>query len=47
MKAYAEKLGLLKLSDSKIYVVETAKEYVHQQTVNSIPTLEKDRFFKK
>lgn len=47
MKAYANKLGLLKVPDSKIYVVEMANEFVHQQTISTIPALEKDRFFKK
>lgn len=47
MKAVANYLGLIQLSDSKIYVTETAKEYVYRQTLNSVSTLEKDRFFKK
>ena len=47
MKAVAAKLGLTQQSNSKKYVIETAKEYVHQQTVSSVPALEKDRFFKK
>ncbi|MBK9192964.1 MAG: sodium:proton antiporter [Crocinitomicaceae bacterium] len=47
MKAVANYLGLIKLSESKIYVTETAKEYLHRQTVNSVSVLEKDRFFKK
>jgi len=47
MKAFSKKLGLLKVADTKVYVVEMANDYVHQQTVNTIPSLEKDRFFKK
>lgn len=47
MKVVARYLGLTQKSDSKIYVMETAKDFVHNETVNSIPALEKDRFFKK
>lgn len=47
MKAVANKLGLTAVSDSKKYVIETAKDYVFKHTVGTIDTLEKDRFFKK
>jgi NhaP-type Na+/H+ or K+/H+ antiporter len=47
MKAVANYLGLTAVSSSKRYVMETAKEYVHNETVASIAGMEKDRFFKK
>ena len=47
MKAVANKLGLTAVSDSKKYVIESAKEYVFNETVSTIDLLEKDRFFKK
>ncbi|MFT4601917.1 MAG: NhaP-type Na+/H+ or K+/H+ antiporter [Arenicella sp.] len=47
MKAVASKLGLTAISNSKKYVIETAKDYVFRETVSSIDSMEKDRFFKK
>ncbi|MCB9224001.1 MAG: sodium:proton antiporter [Crocinitomicaceae bacterium] len=47
MKAVAKKLGLTSVSKTKKYVLETAKDYVFNETVATIDTLEKDRFFKK
>jgi NhaP-type Na+/H+ or K+/H+ antiporter len=47
MKAVASKLGLTAVSNSKKYVVETAKDYVFRETVSTIDDMEKDRFFKK
>ena len=47
MKAVANKLGLTAVSNSKKYVVESAKEFVFKETVSTIDNLEKDRFFKK
>ncbi len=47
MKALANKLGLTAVSNSKKYVIETAKDYVFRETVSSIDSMEKDRFFKK
>lgn len=47
MKAVANKLGLTAVSSSKKYVIESAKDFVFNETVASIDGLEKDRFFKK
>lgn len=47
MKAVASKLGLTSVSNSKKYVIETAKDYVFRETVSTIDEMEKDRFFKK
>jgi NhaP-type Na+/H+ or K+/H+ antiporter len=47
MKAVANKLGLTAVSSSKKHVIETAKEFVFKETVATINSLEKDRFFKK
>jgi len=47
MKAVANKLGLTAVSNSKKYVIETAKDYVFRETVSTIDTMEKDRFFRK
>ena len=47
MKAVAKKLGLTSVSKTKKYVLDTAKDYVFNETVNTIDVLEKDRFFKK
>lgn len=47
MKAVANKLGLTAVSKEKKYVMESAKEYIHHETVDTIDELEKDRFFKK
>lgn len=47
MKAVANALGLTKVSKEKAYVMATAKDYVHSQTIESMQGMNKDRFFKK
>ncbi|MBD3635823.1 MAG: cation:proton antiporter [Crocinitomicaceae bacterium] len=47
MKWVANKLGLTAVSKTKKYVLETAKDYVFNETVATIDNLEKDRFFRK
>lgn len=47
MKVLANRLGLTSQSNSKKYLMATAQEYIHRKTRDSLPTLEKDRFFKK
>jgi NhaP-type Na+/H+ or K+/H+ antiporter len=47
MKWVAAKLGLTAVSKTKKYVMDTAKDYVFNETVSTIDHLEKDRFFKK
>ncbi|MEX1001110.1 MAG: sodium:proton antiporter [Crocinitomicaceae bacterium] len=47
MKPVAKILGLTSVSKTKKYVIESAKDYVYQETVSTIDELSKDRFFKK
>ena len=47
MKKKKKKLGLTAVSKTKKYVLETAKDYVFNETVSTIDSMEKDRFFKK
>lgn len=47
MKAVAKKLGLTALSKEKRYVMATATDFVHTNTISEMDGMRKDRFFKK